>query len=102
MDASQGGHPASFIQINMRQAAHDGFLSALAVNEQGNQVAHGPRRDKQRRFLSHHPGCQLLQADHRGVIAENIIADLSLCHGFAHFRRGLGNGVGTKVNGFHV
>ena len=86
----------------MRKVADNGFLSALAVNEQRDQVAHGPGRDKQRGFLSHHPGCQFLQSDHGWVIAKNIISDLSLCHGFAHFGGGPGNGVRTKVNGFHI
>ena len=43
-------------------------------------------------------GGALLERDDGGVVAEDVVADLGLGHRAAHRRRGLGDGVGAKVD----
>ena len=99
---SQCRHTPRFIQIDMGPVSNDHFIPALAVYEQGQQVPHRPRRDKDRRFLAHHPCSQVLQPVDCGIIAVDIIPHFRFGHGLAHLRCGLGNGIRTKIDVLHV
>ena len=55
------------------------FIAALVtVRHDSNQVAHGPRGNKQARRLAEGGSAHLLELNHRRIVAEDVVAQPSL------------------------
>ncbi len=74
----------------VRAFAHDHRVSALAVQQQGELIAHGSRRHEQRRFFAEQLGDARLESLGRGIFAVHIVAHLGFGHGATHLGRGFG------------
>src|SRR5215208_4705783 len=75
LDTTQSGHPTCFIQIDVGLITNNDFISSLAVNKQGNQIAHRPRGNKDRSFFSQHFRGQILQLIDRRIITVYVVAN---------------------------
>ena len=82
-------------------AAGDGLLAARQMGHLGDEVAHRPRRDEQAGLLAEQLRGALLEGVHRGVVAEDVVADLGVGHRPAHGRRRLRDRVAAEVDEGH-
>jgi hypothetical protein len=73
----------------------DDFLSGARVREQADEVAHAARRDEESRLAAEDLRGARLQAVHRRVFHEHVVADVGLGHRTAHLRGRLGDGVAS-------
>jgi hypothetical protein len=73
--------------------AHD-LVAGAGQGAETHLVAHRPRRHEQRRLRAEEVRGVLLQRINRGIVPEDVVADLCLGHRLAHRRRRPSNGIG--------
>ena len=73
-------------------------VAGASEHVDGDLVGHGSRGDVDRALFAGDLGAAVLEPIHRGVVPVPVVADLGLCHGPAHRRRGLGHGVRAEVD----
>ena len=71
------------------------------VRHLGDEVAHRPGGDEQAGLLAEQLGGALLEGVDRGVVAEDVVADLGVGHRPAHRRGWVGDGVAAQVDAGH-
>ena len=98
LHAAQYCRAAAFPAVAVRHLADDVFVAALAMTQDGAEIALRARRHKQRRFKTEHIGDFFLQRVDAGVIAKHVVAQWRGQHGGAHGRRGLRDGVTPQIN----
>src|SRR5581483_10944507 len=101
LDAADPGRAGDLVVQYVGLAAHDGFVAALAVRQQRDEVGHGAAGDEHGRLLAHPVGGHLLQALDGGVVAEDVVSDFGPEHRLAHRRRGMRDRVAAQVDYLH-
>ena len=97
LDRAEHREAAGLVAIAVRFHADDRLVAALAMGHERGKIRLRARREKERRLEAEDLGGARLQAVHRRVVAEHVVAELGL-RGFAHAGRGSCDGVGTKVD----
>jgi hypothetical protein len=78
---------AGFVVEDVALALEQHFLPVLHLGAHRELVAHRSGHDEERSFLAQERGDPVLQRVDRGVVVEDVVADLGAGHGLAH-RRG--------------
>ena len=99
--SGQGGGAGGLVPEDVGLVSHDDLIAALAVGEDGHQVAHGAAGHEEAGFLAEHLGSAFLEAVDGGVFAVDVVADLGASHGLPHGLGGLGDGVAAQVDDAH-
>ena len=97
-DPAQRGRADRLVVEDVRLGADDGLVAPSAGDEQREQVRHRAARHVERGLLADALGRGLLEAPHRGVVAQHVVADFGARHRLAHRVGGLGDGVGPQVD----
>ena len=101
LDRTEHRRAATFVLIGVSLLADDVFVTALAVGHQAQQVAHGARRNKQRRSKTQ-PFCQFgFQTIDRRIFAINVVTGGRIGHRVEHPCGRLGDGVAAKIDNAH-
>lgn len=102
VNSAQRGDASRFVEEGVGFVAEHDFVAALAVGEDGGEVAHGAAWDVEGGFFACAGGGEFLQAVDGGVFGVYVVADGGFGHGFAHGGGGVGEGIGAEVCGVHV
>lgn len=102
VNPADGRYSARFVEEGVGFVAEHDFVAALAVGEEGGEVAHGAAGDEEGGFFTCAGGGEFLQAVDGGVFGVDIVANFGFGHGFAHSGGGAGDGVGAEVYWGHV
>ena len=88
----------------MRGLVGDDFIPRSTVHQDGDLIAHGPRRHKHRRLLADHLRDHLAQAVGAGVLIALLVAHLRIRHRLTHSGAGASLGVTVQINidGGHI
>lgn len=97
-DTAEGGGSALLAGEDVRATPDDDFGAAVAVGEEGDEVAHRSAGDKERGFFANAVGGERLEAIDGGVFAKDVVAHLGAGHGLTHGGGGLSDGVGAEVD----
>jgi len=100
-DAAQRGHPARLVQENVRAVSQDDLLAAGAVGENAGEIPHRAADDQERRFHSEEVCGYGFEAVDRGVLGEDVIAEIGLENGPAHLGGGQGHGIAAQIDHGH-
>ncbi len=76
----------------------DRLLSPSQVPELRDEVRHRPAGDEEGGFLAQQLGGTYLQGVDRWVVAEDVVTQLGLVHGFPHGRGRVGDSVATEID----
>ena len=98
VDRAEHAHAARLVAVAVLLRANDHLVAALAVRHERSEIRLRARGEEERRLEAEERRGVLLQAVHRRVVAEDIVAERRLDHGAAHAGGGPGDGVGTKVD----
>ena len=98
LNSAQAGGAADLIVQDMRLAADDRLVPALAVRQQAGEVSHRTAGDEDGGLLTHQLRCHRFQAIHGGVFAEDVVAHHGLRHCLSHGGRGVGDRIATQVD----
>ena len=93
LDAAQHGRAAALVHVGVGVVADDVLVAPFAMRQQPAQVRLRAAGHIQRRGLAQQLRRVVLELVDRGVVAPDVVADLSLGHGGPHSRCGAGNGV---------
>jgi len=99
--AAQCRNTTGLIDKGVRLVAHDDLVSAPAVGQYGDKVAHGTAHDKEGCLFACRFCSKLLQPVDGWVLTIDVIAHLRLVHCFAHGLCGLRHRVTTQINRIH-
>ena len=99
LDATEAGGARLLDLEDVGHVADDGLVAALAVDEQRDEVRHRAGGDEERRLLVETLRRLRLQGLDRGVVAEDVVAELGVEDRFAHRRAWVGDGVAAEVDG---
>ena len=100
LHAAEHGRTTTFPAVGVCHLADDVLVAALAVTEDGAQVALGPGRHKHRGLKPQQVGDLGLQCIDARVIAEHVVAQGGRLHGCTHRRSGPGDGVTAQIDYF--
>jgi hypothetical protein len=100
-DAAQRGHPARLVEEDVRGVAENHLLAPRAVGEDAGGVAHRAAHDEERRLHSQPLGRHRLKTVDRGVLAEDVVAEIGAKDGLAHGLRGQGYGIASQIDDGH-
>ena len=98
LDAAQHRGAAAFVLVGMRLLADDVFVPSAAMGHQGAQIGLGAGREEQARLLAGPLRDDGLQAQHRGIVAPDIVAHFGREHRLEHARRRAGYGVAAQID----
>ena len=93
-DGGHGHLPVHDVGVSLA----DDLLAGLGVEADGDLVAHGAGGDEDGCFAAEDFGGFGFETIDGGVFAVDVVADLGVGHGFAHGRRGAGDGVAAEVD----
>ena len=93
---------ALLVVVDVAAFLADQFVAGPAMRTDGDQIRHRPAGHEQRRLLAQPLGNDPLQAEDRGVVAQNVVAHLGGRHRRAHRRGGPGDGIAAKIEDFIV
>jgi hypothetical protein len=65
-------------------AKNHGVTASRAMSSRGKEVAHRPARYEKPRFFPEELGHSPFELIDRGILAENVIPNLRLCHRLTH------------------
>ena len=97
LDRTEHGHAACFPTVGVPLLADDGFVAALAVRHQRDQIGLGAAGREQGGLETQHLGGGMLQAVDARIITEYVVAQRCFEHGLLHCRRRAGHGVAAEV-----
>jgi hypothetical protein len=98
LDAAQYRRATAFVFVGVRLLADDVFVPALAMAQQGDEVALGAAADEHRGFHAEHVGGEGFEFIDGRIFAIDIVAHLRGGHGTAHRRSRSGDGVASQIN----
>ncbi len=98
LNAAEARGAGDLVMQHVRLASHDGLVAATAPGQQRHQVRHGAAGHENSGFLARALGGHAFEPVDRGVLAEDVVADLGLGHGPAHLGRGERHGVAAQVD----
>ena len=85
----------------MSPRLHQDRVAGLRVEADGDLVRHGPTGGEQCGIFAEHLGSERLEALHRWVVAQYVVAQLRRLHGSPHAWGWASHGVGAQVDGLH-
>ena len=90
---------ALLVVVDVRLGLADHGLARSAMESHTDQVRHRAGRDEQGRLFAEQFGQAVLELDHRGVFAPDVVANGGRGHGGAHRRSGTGDRVAAEIFG---
>ena len=98
LDGAEHRPAASLVHVRVGVVADDVLVAAPAVGEQPAQVALRAAGHEQRGLLAEQRGRGLLELVDGGILSVHVVAHDGCGHSGPHGCRGLGDGVGAKVD----
>ena len=98
VDAGQRCGAAGFEMDRVRRLVRQHLLAVAAVDAERDLVAHGARRQKERRLLAEEVGDHLLEEIDRRVLVLLLVAHVRVAHEAAHLQRGLGQRIAVEID----
>jgi hypothetical protein len=98
LHAAEHRRAAAFPAVAVLHLAHDVFVAALAMAEDGAQVALRAGGHEQRRLKAQQGGDFVLQCVDARVVGKHVVAQRRRQHGRAHGGGGLRHGVAAQVD----
>jgi len=102
LHAGVGRRAAGLVPDRVALAADDDVVAGSRQHPQRHLVGHRAAGKPERGLLAEQGGDLVLQPVDRRVFAVLVVADRSGGHRGPHLGRGTGDGIGTKVDGFHA
>ena len=96
--AYHDGEVGRLVRERVGTVTGDDLAAARHLGHERDEVAHRAAGHEQGGFLAGQLRRALLERDDGRVVAEDVVAQLSLGHRPAHLGRGLGDGVGAQVD----
>ena len=96
--ADDYGMAGLLVRDDVGGCAGDRLLAAAKMPELSHEVAHGPARHEQGRFLAEQLRGPLFEGVDGGVVAEDVVAELGIMHGPAHRRRRMSDCVAAQID----
>ena len=98
LDGAEHRPAAALVHVRVGVVADDVLVAAPAVGEQPAQVALGAAGHEESGLLAEQRGRGRLELVDGGILSVHVVAHDGCGHGGPHGRRGLGDGVGAKVD----
>ena len=98
LGTDEGPSGAGLVETEVGVLRREGRIARLAVEHQGDLIGLGARGDEESVFFAQELGHPLFEGADRGVLTEDVVADLRGGHRLAHRRGGLGDGVGAEID----
>ena len=95
------GVSAGLVHHGVRGGAGDGLVTAGKMGQERDEVAHRAAGDEQAGLLAEELRGACLQGVDRGIVAEDVVADLGGRHRAAHRVGRMGHRIGAKVDAGH-